>query len=77
MTTKAAAPVNWCLRRLFPSGKLELHPTQRSILSEGPGGGTGRRAAFRMLCPNGRGGSSPLQGTLGPCRFVVLKGFRD
>ena len=20
MTTKAAAPVNWCLRRLFPSG---------------------------------------------------------
>ena len=28
-----------------------------------PGGGTGRRAAFRMLCPYGRGGSSPLQGT--------------
>ncbi len=31
----------------------------------GPGGGTGRRAAFRMLCPYGRGGSSPLQGTVG------------
>ncbi len=39
-------------------------PAQFGFAGPSPGGGTGRRAAFRMLCPYGRGGSSPLQGTV-------------
>ncbi len=49
----------------FPS---TIHPSPES--SSGFGGlikcrdgGIGRHAAFRALCPSGRGGSSPLPGT--------------
>ena len=38
------------------------------ILIYCPGGGNGRRARFRSVCPNGRAGSIPVSGT-----FLKLK----
>ena len=32
-----------------------------------PGGGTGRHAGLKILCPQGRTGSSPVWGTLKRC----------
>lgn len=43
----------WIIYRL--SCGIHTHP--------GPSGGIGRRSGFKILCPNGRAGSSPASGT--------------
>ena len=53
-----------CISRYLPPADCSRGPRLGVAAGEAcPSGGTGRRAAFRMLWPKGRGGSSPLFGT--------------
>ncbi len=45
------------VRSIVASEKLCIRPRQQSTFRES--GGIGRRAGFRIQCPEGRGGSSP------------------
>ena len=40
-----------------------------------PGGGIGRHAGLKILCPQGRTGSSPVWGTLNPLNREISEGF--
>ena len=53
--------------------------TSRTVLVPCPArasGGIGRRAGFRFLCPQGRGGSSPPSPTLAMSRDIVDRSLR-
>ena len=40
-----------------------------------PGGGTGRHAGLKILCPQGRTGSSPVWGTKNAVNHLILSVF--
>ena len=40
-----------------------------------PGGGTGRHAGLKILCPQGRTGSSPVWGTVNAVNLLIFSVF--